>query len=100
MFKKCKFTTSDDGQEFDGYTDDTTFDEWDNIIMTRQQLTDFVSCYDVRFLEAGQGWNDNDYPIAVIYWDDKEETLESSPFVVDSEVMEGYYLPGEYMVIE
>lgn len=101
---KCKFTLSDDTEEFEGYTDGSTWNKWDNVAMTREQVKKFLdaSQADYRFLEANMGWNDRPYPILVLYnWGGVEPVdVESFAIFVDDEFVETYYLDLEFMVVK
>lgn len=101
MHKKIKVTTSDEYDEFEGYTDGSASNGWLAIWFDRQQLAEVVGPYDIRFLEPLEGWNDTDRPFAIIYFDDEEMVLTAGTITVDGQQIEVYSLPGfEFVEVE
>jgi hypothetical protein len=102
---KSKFIIDDDQSEeniMEGYTDGTLWNGWANVCFTREQVSRWLdaSPYDYRFLEAKTTLNKRDYPALLIYFDDREETIESTSFQTDSgETLEGYFMEG-YCFVE
>jgi hypothetical protein len=101
---KSKFTFSDDNEQYEGYTDGSLWNGWSNVFFTREQLkTLFADLpYDYRFCEANTNLNDKDYPILIVYFEDKE-IIESSPFYSDEvdTLLEGYCFWGfEFMEVK
>jgi hypothetical protein len=44
--------------------------------------------------------NKRDYPVLLIYFDDREETIESTPLPTDDgQILEGYFMEG-YRFVE
>lgn len=88
-----------DGEEdlFEGYTDGTLWNGWANVCFTREQVSMLLdaSPYDYRILEAKTVLNKKDYPVLLIYFDDREEIIESTSFQTDlGETLEGYFIEG------
>jgi hypothetical protein len=101
--KLSKFTLSDNDEVFEGYTDGSLWNGWANVCFTRDQIRKFFDTtpYDYKFLEVGNPLNGEEYPLLVIFWDDKEEVFPSSPLPIDGDIVEGYFLDGlEFMEVE
>ncbi len=100
-----KFSIDGDESEeniVEGYTDGTLWNGWANICFTREQVSAWLdtSPYDYKFLEAKTKLNKRDYRVLLIYFDDREETIESTPFPTDSgEILEGYFMES-YCFVE
>lgn len=93
-----------DGEEdlFEGYTDGTLWNGWANVCFTREQVSKWLDSlpFDYRILDAKTVLNKRDYPILLIYFDDREEIVESTSFQTDSgEIIEGYFMEG-YCFVE
>lgn len=87
---------------FEGYTDGTIWNGWANVFFTRQQVSALLdaSPYDYRFLEPNTKLNPRDYPVLLIYYDDREEIIESTPIPTeDGDILEGYPM-DDYCFIE
>lgn len=98
---KSKFTTSDDYDEFEGYTDGSLWNGWAHVCLSREQLVEFLKCtstpYDFKFSENGG------IPQVTIWWDKNEpETIQSTPLPTDDgDILEGYFLDGfEFMEVK
>ncbi len=75
-----------------GYNTETK--EWTNV-----EWLD-ASPYDYKFLEAKTKLNKRDYPVLLIYFDDREEIIESTPLPTDDgEILEGYFMES-YCFVE
>ena len=92
---KSKFSI--DGDEdpeniVEGYTDGTLWNGWANVCFTREQVSAWLdaSPYDYRFLEANTTMNKRDYPVLLIYFDDREEIIESSGIFYGGVLFCGY----------
>jgi hypothetical protein len=97
---KSKFSIDGDESEenmVEGYTDGTLWNGWANVCFTREQVSKWLdaSPYDYRFLEANTKLNKRDYSVLLIYFDDREETIESTPLPIDGgNILEGYFMEG------
>ena len=97
---KSKFSIDGDEDSeniVEGYTDGTLWNGWANVCFTREQVSAWLdaSPYDYRFLEANTKMNKRDYPVLLIYFDDREEIIESTPLPTDNgEILEGYFMEG------
>lgn len=101
--KISKFTLSDSYEVFEGYTDGSLWNGWANVCFTRDQIRKFFDTtpYDHKFLEVGNPLNSEEYPLLVVFWDDKEEVFPSSPLPIDGDILEGYFLDGiEFMEVD
>jgi hypothetical protein len=104
---KSLFTLSDDTEQFEAYTNGSSWNGWACPHFTREQISAWLDStpYDYRFLESNTPMNDREYPVLVIYFED-EETIESSPICIRKdngilEILEGYCLEGyEFMEVE
>jgi hypothetical protein len=102
---KSKFSVDGDENDdniIEGYTDGTTWNGGANVCLTREQVSEWLdaSPYDYRFLEARTKFNRRDYPVLLIYFGDREETIESTPLPTDSgDILEGYFMEG-YRFVE
>ena len=95
--------SGDENEEniFEGYTDGTLWNGWANVCFTREQVSVWLdtSPYDYKFLEAKTKLNKRDYPVLLIHFDDREETIESTPLPTDSgEILEGYFMEIYFFV--
>ncbi len=103
--RKAKFSIDGDEDEesiVEGYTDGTQWNGWANVCFTREQLSKWLgtSPYDYKFLDAKTKLNNREYPVLLIYYDDREEMIESSPLPTDSgDILEGYFMEG-YCFVE
>ncbi len=96
-----------DGNENDdniveGYTDGTLWNGWAIVCFTHDQVSAWLdaSPYDYRFLEPRTPLNKRDYPVLLIYFDDREDTIEATSLSTDTgEMLEGYYMEG-YCFVE
>lgn len=95
MFKLTKFTTDDDYQIHEGYSDGSTWNGWYNVALTRAQVAAWLdsSPYDYKFLEANSTLNNRDYPVLIIYMED-EDIIESSPVPTEEGIIEAYFMEG------
>ena len=96
---KCKFTLSDDEEEFEGYTDGSLWNGWANVYFSREQIEEFLKSlpYDFKLSENGG------IPQVTIWWDKNEpETTQSTPLPTDDgDILEGYFLDGlKFMEVE
>ena len=102
--KLSKFTLSDNDEVFEGYTDGSLWNGWANVCFTRDQIKKFFATtpYDYKFREVGDLLSGGEYPLLVVYWDDKEEIFSSSPLPIDDgDIVEGYFLDGlEFMEVD
>ncbi len=102
---KSKFSIDGDENEeniIEGYTDGTLWNGWANVCFTREQVSAWLdgSPYDYRFLEAKTKLNKRDYPVLLVYFDDREETIDSTPLPTDNgEILEGYFMES-YCFVE
>jgi hypothetical protein len=102
---KSKFSIDGDENEeniIEGYTDGTLWNGWANVCFTREQVSSWLdaSPYDYKFLEPKTKLNKRDYPVLLIYFDDREETIESTPLPTDSgDIWEGYFMES-YCFVE
>jgi hypothetical protein len=102
---KSKFSIDGDENEeniVEGYTDGTLWNGWANVCFTREQVSVWLdsSPYDYKFLEPRTKLNNRDYPVLLIYFDDREETIESTPLPTDSgDILEGYFMES-YCFVE
>jgi hypothetical protein len=102
---KSKFSIDGDENEeniVEGYTDGTLWNGWANVCFTREQVSAWldVSPYDYKFLESKTKLNKRDYPVLLIYFDDREEIIESTPLPTDSgDILEGYFMES-YCFVE
>jgi hypothetical protein len=104
MYKSNFSINGDKNQEdiFEGYTDGMMWNDSANVCFTREQVAKLldISPYDYRFLEAKTLLNKRDYPVLLIYFDDHEEVIESTPLPTnDGEILEGYFIEG-YCFVE
>lgn len=93
----CRFTMSDDREEFEGYTDGSLWNGWANICLTKEQAIKFLQStpYDFRFEEKEDGAH-----LLWIYWENEVDHFYSSPLPVDGHgIEEGWFLDGlEFMI--
>lgn len=104
MYKPRFSIDGDKNEEYivEGYTDGTLWNGWANVCFTREQVSAWfdTSPYDYKFLDARSKLNRRDYPVLVIYFDDREEIIESTPLLTDDgDILEGYFLEG-YCFVE
>lgn len=102
---KCRFTLSDDTEEFEGYTDGSTWNKWDNVAMTREQVEKFLDTtpYDYRFVPTKQEDGKVLWTQLIVYWDSGLSTYPSSPIPLDDNktILEGWFIDDlEFMVVE
>ena len=107
MFHKCRFTFSDGGFDeiYDGYTDDTLWNGWANVFMSKEQIKDFLDClpYDYKFYSKEDENKGSSVPCLVIFGlgNGDEEIVESSTIWDGKEFIESYSLEGyEFVVVE
>ena len=102
---KSKFSIDGDESEeniIEGYTDGTLWNGWANVCFTRQQVSSWLdaSPYDHKFLEPKTKLNERDHPVLLIYFDDREETIGSTPLPTDDgNILEGYFMES-YCFVE
>lgn len=85
---KSKFTFSDGDEEFEGYTNGSTWNKWANVCFTKNQVKELLDTlpYNYRFVEGKE-------TILLIYWEDGVRRYPSSPLPTDDgEVFEGFFL--------
>lgn len=94
--KLSRFTLSDDLKEFEGYTDGSLWNGWANVCFTKEQVIEFMKTTPYDYCFYGEGQN------LIIYWDDENEVIESSPLPTDDgDILEGYFLDSiEFMEVE
>lgn len=98
--KNRQFVTSDDYELFDAYYDGVPVHKWESPYFTRAQVEEFApGTY--RFCEPHTPLNSRDVPILILYSGDdpRGEVIESCQITTDDgQVLEGYQLPGEFML--
>ena len=92
-----KTTASIDGDhnpDVECYTDNTTWNGWNNVALTRKGIAEWLdsSPYDYRFTVK------NGIPSITIYFED-EETIESSPLWNGETFEEVYFMDGYCFVV-
>lgn len=97
---KSMFTLSDTAdieEKFEGYTDGSLWNGWANVLFTKEQACEFLATmpYDFKFRTV------NNIPTLTIFWEDGEETYQSSPIPTDDgDILVGYPLEGlEFMEV-
>ncbi len=104
MYRSKFSIDSDESEEnvFEGYTDGTLWNGWANVCFTRQQVSAWLdaSPYDYKFLEPKTKLNKRDYLVLLIFFDDREEFIESPSVATDTDgILEGYFMES-YCFVE